>query len=844
MSGNQVTVNDNTDVLVDGNGCTMDVCTNGMPSNPPLAQGAPCNESGGTRCNGSATAPACVQCNVKADCGNDSACQMFSCSSAGQCATNNVQAGTAVANQTPGDCKKNVCNGTGSVVQAIDNTDVFVDGNSCTDDLCTGGVPSNPSKAQNAPCNQGGGTRCNGSLTMPACVQCNQPIDCGSDTACKTFMCSGTGQCGSTNTADGTVVGDPTVGDCHKNKCMTGNIVNGVDDTDLPVDGKPCTNDVCTNGTPSNPNVNAGTNCGSSGGQPLMCDGSGNCVGCLSETDCPLPPNACQVRVCVAGACGFTNVADGTPVPANDPVGDCHKDICMSGAVQTVVDNTDVPVDNNPCTQDLCTNGVKSNPPVGSGVACSVGTGTECDGNGNCVECITATECTGSDTACQTRTCNGGVCGIDFKPDGTATMNQVSGDCQKNVCDGSGGAHDVADDTDVPAMTNQCATPMCSGGVPMSTNAAHGTACSQSDGRTCDGSGTCMLSFDVVRVGDGTTAPSSAATATFVEERLVSTGALVSPMGNPIALPTADSAPTSTHAFALAGAISTSGATSEGELQLSQDGKFVVLAGYNRAVGVTGNVTGTTAAAVNRLVARVDGAGAVDTSTLFGGTAFNQNNVRGATTIDGTSFWGSGAGGTTAGIWFVNKGAPTQTQVFATATRWVGIFLSPTTANQLQLYGTGSNSPLTNVWTVGTGLPTTTGQTPMTLNGMPTTLSPHGFVLFDRDGNGTVETLYVADDSTVANGGGIQKWTLSGGTWMKGITMLDPGAVPVGFRGLLGTVTGTTGTDITLVAVTSEPVANRIVKFVDTGSGTPTGTLISTAGANTAYRGVALAPQR
>jgi len=339
-------------------------------------------------------------------------------------------------------------------------------------------------------------------------------------------------------------------------------------------------------------------------------------------------------------------------------------------------------------------------------------------------------------------------------------------------------------------------------------------------------------------------------------DRLVSSGALVPTTGlipavnNPVPLPVAEAAPN--HAFALAGAVSGNGVTSEGELQLSQNGKYVVVAGYNRAVGVTGNVTGTSAGApnnVNRMVARVDGAGAVDSSTLFGTSAFSGNNVRGATTIDGTTFWAAGAGGANAGIWVAAKGASSGTQIFATAIRWLGIFPAP--GQTQQLYGTGGNSPLTNVFTAGTGVPTTGPITATTLPGMPTAatpiFSPHGFWLFDRDGDGTLETLYMADDGTGTNGAadrGIQKWTLSGGVYSRVATLVDPAATPVGFRGLVANMPSV-GADVTLVAVTSEVVANRIVKFVDVAGGaTPTGTVISTAGANTAYRGVALVPQR
>jgi hypothetical protein len=54
-SGSVVTVNDNADVPVDTNQCTLDVCTNGTPSNPPASVGTTCNQNGGTLCDNTAT---------------------------------------------------------------------------------------------------------------------------------------------------------------------------------------------------------------------------------------------------------------------------------------------------------------------------------------------------------------------------------------------------------------------------------------------------------------------------------------------------------------------------------------------------------------------------------------------------------------------------------------------------------------------------------------------------------------------------------------------------------------------------------------------------------------------
>ena len=64
--------------------------------------------------------------------------------------------------------------------------------------------------------------------------------------------------------------------------------------------------------------------------------------------------------------------------------------------------------------------------------------------------------------------------------------------------------------------------------------------------------------------------------------------------------------------------------------------------------------------------------------------------------------------------------------------------------------------------------------------------------------------------------------------------------ISVGIRGLAGFVSG--GTNVTLVGTTAVATANALVLLVDDGSASPAFTTIATAAANTAFRGVALAP--
>src|SRR5204862_6692597 len=97
--------------------------------------------------------------------------------------------------------------------------------------------------------------------------------------------------------------------------------------------------------------------------QNRLCNGNGSCVDCVAPSDCPGTDTACAFRTCSAkGQCGVGFAPAGSHNPAQT-AGDCHVNECDgAGNVRSVVDHLDIPVDNNPCTGDLCLNGAPSNP--------------------------------------------------------------------------------------------------------------------------------------------------------------------------------------------------------------------------------------------------------------------------------------------------------------------------------------------------------------------------------------------------------------------------------------------------------------------------------------------------
>jgi hypothetical protein len=282
-----------------------------------------------------------------------------------------------------------------------------------------------------------------------------------------------------------------------------------------------------------------------------------------------------------------------------------------------------------------------------------------------------------------------------------------------------------------------------------------------------------------------------------------------------VALPTA--AAGANLPFTIAGT-----ATSEGFLARSNDGQYLTIGGYSIAPGTTG-IAGTDSTTAPRAVARIEIAtGAVNTTTSFSGdTSYSGGNPRSAVSSDGTTMWMTGSN---QGIRSATLGATTSTLVSNTVTntRVANIFNN-------QLYISSGSGAFVGVNTVGTGLPTAEGET--TTNVISTTgtgtgnASPYDF--WFKDAN----TAYIADDRTVANGGGIQKWTFDSGSmaWSLAYTL----NVNAGARGLAGMVDGAN----TVLYATTADNPSRIATITDTGVDAVFTTL-ATAATNTQFRGI------
>lgn len=336
----------------------------------------------------------------------------------------------------------------------------------------------------------------------------------------------------------------------------------------------------------------------------------------------------------------------------------------------------------------------------------------------------------------------------------------------------------------------------------------------------------------VSRYGDGSATLSSAATNVAIQEFARTGGAAVQ-----------------TIAFPGTGAnqVTDSGtATSNGYIN-SYNG-FVTLPGYNSLAG-TASVAG-----LNTKVGTVlDGSGNVVSRTLFptGGATgtppspFTANNIRSMIATGANTFYATGtATGSpnTGGAWYYD--GANFTQVSSTTTG------QPTNMRNVeiynnQLYVSSSTGSFIGISSIGSGLPTGAGQAATLQINMGTGASPYGFVMFDTNADGALDLAYIADDR-IAAGGGLQKWTMTGGVWTQSWALLVnatgnlSSSAGTGFAGLRG-LTGTFENGVaTLYATTTETSNNRIVSIADSGITPVSATNLASAGANYVFRGVDL----
>lgn len=277
------------------------------------------------------------------------------------------------------------------------------------------------------------------------------------------------------------------------------------------------------------------------------------------------------------------------------------------------------------------------------------------------------------------------------------------------------------------------------------------------------------------------------------------------------------------------------GGNTEGYLTRSQDGAYLMAAGFDAAAG-TPNVNTSATTTVKRVVARVGANETVDLSTKT--TDYSGTTLRSAATVDGSQVWTAGTNGVAdRGLRTTTLGS---TGAMTTVNNGSDFRVAQVFNNQIYV-STGSGIVRTT-----TGLPTTSSTTTaLTLNGfvggIPTPTNIHDFVLLDRDEtiNGTggtgYDTMYLIDSSA-----GLYKFaSLDGQIWTAQSRISS--ITGIGIEAIIN------GSSADIFATQGTTANNSLVKFTDTTNydspmGSPTVTTLATAGANLVFRGLALAP--
>jgi hypothetical protein len=203
--------------------------------------------------------------------------------------------------------------------------------------------------------------------------------------------------------------------------------------------------------------------------------GGGVAAACVKDPECD-DGNPCTTDRCASGSCVAT--PNNRYVPEQTD-GDCRAIRCVDGALVEEQDDGDLPFDDSDCTNDVCNNGIGTNPSIAAGTSCATNGGTKCNGSGVCVECISNADCNGSDT------CGGdgmpGFCGC--MPSMTCTMEGVT--CGLRPDDGCGNVLDCNDN-----MQNGDETDVDCGGPTVGLGGTCDTRCQT--GKSCDGNIDCV----------------------------------------------------------------------------------------------------------------------------------------------------------------------------------------------------------------------------------------------------------------------------------------------------------------------------------------------------------------
>jgi hypothetical protein len=203
--------------------------------------------------------------------------------------------------------------------------------------------------------------------------------------------------------------------------------------------------------------------------------------------------NPCTDDSCDATSltCVNDDVADA--ILTDQTAGDCVIALCVGGVLVGNPDDADFPEDGNPCTFDVCNDGILSNLPLVGGTLCGVD--LVCDGAGVCTGCATGADCPPAIGICEAATCIDGRCGLGgVAADGTSCPGDGvfcngaevcnAGNCVSpgDPCPGPDGDDDCAESCNESSDT-------CSDDDPSGSQCDDGVYCNGTD--ECNPQGNC-----------------------------------------------------------------------------------------------------------------------------------------------------------------------------------------------------------------------------------------------------------------------------------------------------------------------------------------------------------------
>ncbi|WP_237077623.1 hypothetical protein [Myxococcus xanthus] len=355
----------------------------------------------------------------------------------------------------------------------------------------------------------------------------------------------------------------------------------------------------------------------------------------------------------------------------------------------------------------------------------------------------------------------------------------------------------------------------------------------------------CEANAMVFRVGAGATALNSNATEVFVDEYRPMGGAPVRTFAIP-----------SSNAAGAARLTVTGGDVHQGHLSRSGNGRLLTFTGFDADVGLA-NVSATTASETPRVIGQLDLAGTFTLPVRLS-DAYDRDQVRAASTVDGTGYWLSGRGGG------IRHALPAENTTVSTAistgvadTRFVSLFDG-------RVYFSLGTAPNPNPQGYNQGILTfpteqpTAAVAPNQLPSLSTVFNSSGFALLDeRPEVAGVDTAYVSINLGRGVGQGetpdmlrLEKWTFDGVSWSRVSSFVPTFAVagttivPIATHGVSAV---RTPRGVRVYVTTYQPsgggAGNLLVSFLDDGSSfTPSVHVVATAPANTSFRGVSASP--